>query len=78
MGSIRYEIEKFTGAEDFTLWTKKIKVILITQKVAKDLEALEELPATVTTNDQKQNMEEVAYATLLLNISNNVLHRVIK
>lgn len=50
---------------------------MTSQKTAKAFKDLKELPAA-TTNDQKQNMEEVAYTALLLNISDNVHWQVIE
>lgn len=54
----KYEIEKFTGNNDFNLWSKKT------------------LLASLSI-EEKQNIEEVAYRTLLLNVPDNVLRQII-
>lgn len=69
----KYEIDKFTRSGDFTLWVKKIKIVLPAIKATKALEDPNELLATVTNDEYKQTMEETTYTTFILNISNNVL-----
>lgn len=67
-----YEIDKFFGNGDFSLWSKKIKIILINQKALQGLDYPKSLPGTLTA-EEKQNIEEIAYRTLILNITDNVL-----
>lgn len=76
MASVKYELEKFSGANDYTLWSKKVTTILTTWKALKVLDDPKNLPITLTI-EEKQNMEEIPYTTLILNISNIVLGQVI-
>ena len=77
MSITKYEIENFDGNWDFTLWTKRITAILSSQKVLKALEDPKELPATLAKS-KRETMEEVAYGTLVMNITDNVLRQVIE
>ena len=77
MTTIKYEIEKFDGNRDFTLWTKRITTILGSHKALKALQNPKELPATLAKLE-RETMEEVAYGTLIMNIIDNVLRQVIE
>ncbi|KAA0051442.1 Retrovirus-related Pol polyprotein from transposon TNT 1-94 [Cucumis melo var. makuwa] len=77
MTTTKFEIEKFDGNGDFTLWTKRITAILGSQKALKALEDPKELPATLTKSE-RETLEEVAYSTLIMNITDNVLRQVIE
>ena len=59
------------------MWTKRITAILSSQKVLKALEDPKELPATLAKS-KRETMEEVAYGTLVMNITDNVLRQVIE
>ncbi|XP_038902453.1 uncharacterized protein LOC120089100 [Benincasa hispida] len=76
MAVARYEIEKFTGNGDFQLWMNRIQEALAFQKALRAIEDPKTSP-TAITDEKKQNMEEVAYEALILNISNSVLRQVI-
>ncbi|TYK28825.1 putative retroelement pol polyprotein [Cucumis melo var. makuwa] len=57
MTTTKFEIEKFDGNGDFTLWTKRITAILGSQKALKALECPKELLATLTKSE-RETMEE--------------------
>ena len=44
MASHKFEIEKFNGSNDFTLWKVKMKALLVQQGCAAALEVKEKLP----------------------------------
>ena len=67
MGSTRFEVAKFDGNGGFDLWRKKLKAILVQQKVAKILDE-EHLLETIT-EDEKRDMNELAYSTILFYLS---------
>ncbi|KAA0067243.1 retrotransposon protein, putative, Ty1-copia sub-class [Cucumis melo var. makuwa] len=74
MASTRFEVSKFNGNGDFALWRKKIIAILVQHKVAKILDEgrlLENI-----TESEKRDMDEMAYSTILLYLSDEVLRLV--
>ncbi|KAI9186582.1 hypothetical protein LWI28_018815 [Acer negundo] len=75
MGSMKFEIEKFNEKCDFGMWRKKMKAILVQQKCAKALGGEKDLPATLSA-DEKQELKELAYSTIILNLTDNVLRQV--
>lgn len=75
--STKIELERFDGKGDFGLWTKKMKVILIQQKVAKALIDPGTLPDSVI-EAKKEEMVDIAYSSIILHVSDNVLRRVSK
>ncbi|TYK11792.1 Retrovirus-related Pol polyprotein from transposon TNT 1-94 [Cucumis melo var. makuwa] len=74
MASTRFEVSKFNGHGDFALWRKKIRAILVQHKVAKILDE-ERLPDNITESE-KRDMDEMAYSTILLYLSDEVLRLV--
>ncbi|TYK04234.1 Retrovirus-related Pol polyprotein from transposon TNT 1-94 [Cucumis melo var. makuwa] len=74
MASTRFEVSKFNGNDDFALWRKNIRVILVQHKVAKILDE-ERLPENITVSE-KRDMDEMAYSTILLYLSDEVLRLV--
>ncbi|KAA0038009.1 Retrovirus-related Pol polyprotein from transposon TNT 1-94 [Cucumis melo var. makuwa] len=74
MASTRFEVSKFNVNGDFALWRKKIRAILVQHKVAKILDE-GRLPANITENE-KRDMDEMAYSTILMYLSVEVLRLV--
>ncbi|KAA0033502.1 Retrovirus-related Pol polyprotein from transposon TNT 1-94 [Cucumis melo var. makuwa] len=74
MTTTKFEIEKFDGNGDFTSWTRRITTIFGSQKTLKALEDPKELPATLTKSE-RETLEEVAYGTLVMNITDNMLRQ---
>ncbi|KAA0059158.1 Transducin/WD40 repeat-like superfamily protein [Cucumis melo var. makuwa] len=74
MALTRFEVSKFNGNGDFSLWRKKIRAILVQHKVAKILDE-EGLPANITESE-KRDMDEMAYSSILLYLSDEVLRLV--
>ncbi|KAA0046503.1 Retrovirus-related Pol polyprotein from transposon TNT 1-94 [Cucumis melo var. makuwa] len=62
------------GNGDFALWRKKIRAILVQHKVAKILDE-GRIPANITESE-KRDMDEMAYSTILLYLSDEVLRLV--
>ncbi|KZV33667.1 hypothetical protein F511_34183 [Dorcoceras hygrometricum] len=57
---------------DFSIWRKRMKVILVHVKVAKALERKQNLPSTIATEEKEEIMER-AYSTIILHLSDRVL-----
>ena len=75
MGLSKVEIKKFDGMGDFSMWKKKMRVVLIQQKCAKALGDPYEFPE-VMKSSEKQEIMENACSLLILNLADNVLHQV--
>ncbi|TXG58315.1 hypothetical protein EZV62_016144 [Acer yangbiense] len=71
----RFEIEKFNEKGDFGMWRKMMKAILVQQKCVKTLEGEKDLPVTLSA-EEKQDLMEMAYSTIVLNLADNVLRQV--
>ncbi|CAM8984589.1 unnamed protein product [Rhodiola kirilowii] len=76
MVSTKGELERFDGKGDFALWKQRMKAILVQMKVAKALVA-GGIPDTVSAAD-KEEMQEMAYSTLILHLGDKVLREVSK
>ncbi|KAK3010279.1 hypothetical protein RJ639_011887 [Escallonia herrerae] len=71
----KYDLEKFNGSNDFSLWRKKMHAVLIQQGLLKALKGKQGLPDTMYS-DVKEDMLERAHSVLLLCLANNVLRKV--
>lgn len=71
----KFEVERFDGRGDFTLWKKKMRALLVQQKVSKALDDPSTHPATMTTLE-KEEMLETAYSKIILYLADNVLRQV--
>ncbi|KAK2974549.1 hypothetical protein RJ640_007393 [Escallonia rubra] len=61
----KYDLEKFDGSNDFSLWRLKMHVVLIQQGLLKVLKGKQGLPETMSA-DEKEDMLERADSALLL------------
>ena len=66
----RFELEKFDGTGDFALWRESLKGILVHQKVSKVLG--DESLLAEKKPEEKAEMEEMAYYTIIMYLSNSV------
>ncbi|KEH34267.1 hypothetical protein MTR_3g463880 [Medicago truncatula] len=76
MGS-KWDIEKFTGDNDFGLWKVKIEAVLIQQKSEKALKGEGVLPVTMS-RAKKIGMVEKARSVIVLCLGDKVLREVAK
>ena len=77
MSTAKFDIEKFTGNHDFGLWRLKMKAVMMQQGLWGVLkgEAAEEDEKAGT---KKQDLQDKAYSTLILSLSDRVLREVSK
>ena len=75
IGFSNIKIEKFDGRGDFSMWKKKMKVVLVQKKCAKAIGDPSEFPE-VMKSLEKQEIMENAYNLLILNLADNVLRQV--
>ncbi|KAK2414619.1 alpha carbonic anhydrase [Trifolium repens] len=76
MGS-KWEIEKFTGNNDFGLWKVKMRAILIQQKCVEALKGKTLMPANLS-DAEKTEMDEKAHSAIILCLGDKVLREVAK
>ncbi|TXG60444.1 hypothetical protein EZV62_015017 [Acer yangbiense] len=73
--SLKFNIDKFDGTGDFGIWRRKVKALLSQQKILKAIEGPNKLPDALT-DEQKDDMLEMALWTIILNLYDNVLRKV--
>jgi len=76
MGS-KWDIEKFTGSNDFGLWKLKMQAVLIQQKCEKALKVEGALSVTMT-QAEKTEMVDKARSVIVLCLRDKVLRDVAK
>ena len=76
MGS-KWDIEKFTGDNDFGLWKVKMEAVLIQQKCEKALKGEGSLPVTMS-QAEKTEMVDKAKSAIVLCLGDKVLREVAK
>jgi len=76
MPSYKFDIEKFNGSNDFSLWKVKMKAVLVHQGCAAALDGEDRLPETLT-EDEKKEMLEKAHSIILLSLTDEVLREVV-
>ena len=64
MGS-KWDIEKFTGSNDFGLWKVKMRAILIQQKCVEALKGETQMPAHLTPAEKTEMNDKVVSAIIL-------------
>ena len=72
MPSTKYEIEKFTGVNDFGLWRLKMKALLVQQGCLEALKGDAAMDAALTKKE-KTTMIEKAHSAILLSLGDKVL-----
>ena len=76
MGS-KWDIEKFTGDNDFGLWKVKMEAVLIQQKCEKALKGEGSLPVTMS-RAEKTEMVDKARSAIVLCLGDKDLREVAK
>lgn len=70
MGSIKYEVEKFTGQNDFRAW--KMRALLIQQELVDALAGEAKLEKAMS-NEDKTTLMEKAHSAIILSLGDKVL-----
>ena len=73
----KFEVEKFTGTNDFGLWKMKMKAVLVKEGLAAALDGADKLPTTLSAEEKKQLLEK-AFSSLILGLGDKVLREVKK
>ncbi|XP_062075653.1 uncharacterized protein LOC133779752 [Humulus lupulus] len=77
--STRFDLDKFDGTRDFSLWKEKMMVILIFQRIYSTLE-VEKQSEKSEKQEKKKDAELImkqVRTAIVMNLSNNVLRQVI-
>ena len=77
MGITKMEIERFNGKGDFALWRQRMKAILVQMKISKAIDS-EAKHAESVTDEEKAEMNELAYSTIILYLGDKVLREFAK
>ena len=72
LSATRFEIEKFNGKNDFSLWCVKMRALLMHKGLWKAQKGKNALPATVL-DEEKENLLERAHSAILLSLGDEVL-----
>ena len=77
MGTAKFEVEKFTGSNDFGLWRLKMRALLVHQGLEDALRGIGSLPETMSDQNKKALMEK-AHSAIILSLGDKVLRKVSK
>ena len=69
----KFEVEGLNGKGDYLLWKKKIRVVLVQQKVAK---AIDKTYTARTTEEKKAEIDEIALSSIIFHLSDLMLRKV--
>jgi hypothetical protein len=76
MASNKFEVDKFNGKNNFSLWQRRMKNLLIQQGVHKALLGMEKKSEKIE-NDVWEEMDVKAANAIPFNLSDEVIHNVI-
>ncbi|KAL5794957.1 hypothetical protein ACOSP7_003551 [Xanthoceras sorbifolium] len=72
MATAKFDVEKFNGENDFSLWRVKM---LVHQGLAKALKGKDALPKSMSDKD-KDDILEKAHSAILLSLDDEILREV--
>ena len=76
VSSTKFEIEKLTGKNSFSLWRVKMLAILVQQGLVKGLGGRDKLWYSFS-DERKDEMMEIAHSAILLCLGDEVLQEVV-
>jgi hypothetical protein len=76
MSNTKYEVEKFTGKNNFSLWQRRMKDIMIQQGVSKALDGKTKKPEEMKDSDW-DDLDAKAASSIRLNLGDEVIHNVL-
>ena len=77
MSNAKFEVEKFTGKSNFSLWKLKVEDFLVQQGLQKALDGVTKKPATMTTSDW-EDLDSRALGTIRLCLADEVLFNIVE
>ncbi|KAM6597765.1 hypothetical protein CsatA_008289 [Cannabis sativa] len=76
MVAAKYDVEKFTGSNDFGLWRMKMKALLVHQGLYEALLGEKSLPNSMSEKDKKEIAK--AHSAIILNLGDMILRKIPK
>ncbi|RVW26906.1 Glutamate receptor 2.1 [Vitis vinifera] len=77
MGTVKFDVEKFTGKNDFGLWRLKMRALLVQQGLQDALLGEKNLPNTMQEKHKIELLEK-AHGAIILSLGDTVLREVAK
>lgn len=77
MGTAKFDVERFTGKNDFGLWRLKMRALLVQQGLHDALLGEKNLPSTMQEK-KKIKLLEKAHSAIILSLGDTVLREVAK
>lgn len=77
MTSMKYEIEKFTDVNDFSLWCLKTQVLLVQKDLLEALKGSKKMDVALTEIENTTMMEKT-HSAIILSLGDKVLRKVLK
>ncbi|KAK9054827.1 hypothetical protein SSX86_025906 [Deinandra increscens subsp. villosa] len=77
MSTTKFNLEKFDGKNDFSLWRLKMRALLVHSGIVDALKGIAGLPAELSDKD-KQDMMDKAHSAIVLCLGDRVLREVSK
>ena len=71
----KFEVEKFDGRNNFSLWHIKMRALLVQQRLSKVLKGIEALLTTMSDEENDELMEKT-HSAILLRLGNEVLREI--
>lgn len=75
MSSMKYDIEKFTGINDFGLWRIKMRAILVQQGLVEALKNEEEMSSSLKEKERVEILDK-AHSAIILCLGDKPLREV--
>ena len=77
MSSTKFEIEKFSGKNNFELWKLNMWHLLVQQGLQKALDGKRKRPLTMR-NDEWEELDSIAFSTIRLCLTDDVLFNIVE
>ena len=75
--NVKFEVENFTGKNNFTLWKLKVRCLLVQQGLHKELDGVKKKPASMTGSDS-EDLDARALSTIRLCLADEVLFNIVE
>ena len=76
ISATKFEVEKFNGKENFGLWKKRVKALLVQQGLHKTLQGKKSKPASMSDKDWEE-LDLKKASTIQLCLADEVMYNVI-
>ena len=77
MSTTKFEIENFSGKNNFELWKLKKRDLLVQQGLQKSIDGKRKRPLTMT-NDEREKLVAITLSTIQLCLADDVLFNIVE